>query len=217
MAILHKAIQEAQTPPCGPVSVEIPIDIQSAKIPLSLLTAPLKRAPAVEPEASLVDALWAQQAGEAAAAVAWRRRVRERRGGEDAGGCRGDGDFQYPRPRHSGGQPSRQPALVSYPSVEALISQCDFTLVAGSRLRSNETRSWTLELPTPRVQIDIDPAAASLLDGQYPVADCRALLAALAARVQGRIWGDARWDSQLKEAVEAAEQGCATSAAITLN
>ena len=47
------------------------------------------------------------------------------------------------------------------PSVEALISQCDFTLVAGSRLRSNETRSWTLELPTPRVQIDIDPAAAS--------------------------------------------------------
>ena len=62
MAILHKAIQEAQTPPCGPVSVEIPIDIQSAKIPLSLLTAPLKRAPAVEPEASLVDALWAQQA-----------------------------------------------------------------------------------------------------------------------------------------------------------
>ncbi len=25
--------------------------------------------------------------------------------------------------------------------------------------------------------------------------------------MQGRIWGDARWDSQLKEAVEAAEQG----------
>ena len=39
------------------------------------------------------------------------------------------------------------------------------------------------------------------------MADCRALLAALAERVQGRIWGDARWDSQLKEAVEAAEQG----------
>ncbi|MBK4933155.1 hypothetical protein GZ038_28365, partial [Klebsiella pneumoniae] len=83
------------------------------------------------------------------------------------------------------------------------ISQCDFTLVAGSRLRSNETRSWTLELPTPRVQIDIDPAAASrnyLMDNTL-LADCRALLAALAARVQGRIWGDALWDSQLKEAV----------------
>ncbi|MCP5915681.1 thiamine pyrophosphate-dependent enzyme, partial [Klebsiella pneumoniae] len=80
---------------------------------------------------------------------------------------------------------------------------------AGSRLRSNETRSWTLELPTPRVQIDIDPAAASrnyLMDNTL-VADCRALLAALAERVQGRMWGDARWDSQLKAAVEAAEQG----------
>ncbi len=100
-------------------------------------------------------------------------------------------------------------AFHNSPSVEALISQCDFTLVAGSRLRSNETRSWTLELPTPRVQIDIDPAAASrnyLMDNTL-VADCRALLAALAERVQGRIWGDARWDSQLKEAVEAAEQG----------
>ena len=31
IAILHKAIQEAQTPPCGPVSVEIPIDIQGRK------------------------------------------------------------------------------------------------------------------------------------------------------------------------------------------
>ena len=113
VAILHKAIQEAQTPPCGPVSVEIPIDIQSAKIPLSLLTAPLKRAPAVEPEASLVDALWAQLK-QAKQPLLWLGGgVRERRGGEDAGGCRGDGDFQYPRPRHSGGQPSRQPARVS--------------------------------------------------------------------------------------------------------
>lgn len=33
IAILHKAIQEAQTPPCGPVSVEIPIDIQGRKSP----------------------------------------------------------------------------------------------------------------------------------------------------------------------------------------
>ncbi|GLR08269.1 hypothetical protein GCM10007905_09880 [Mixta theicola] len=36
---MHKAIQEAQTPPCGPVSVEIPIDIQGSLIPLALATA----------------------------------------------------------------------------------------------------------------------------------------------------------------------------------
>ncbi len=67
------------------------------------------------------------------------------------------------------------------------MAQCDFTTVAGSRLRSNETRSWTLELPSPRVQIDIDPAAASrnyLMDNTL-IADCSALLAALAAKAQG--------------------------------
>ena len=60
VAILHKAIQEAQTPPCGPVSVEIPIDIQGAKIPLSLVTKPVKPAsvPVVDP--MTVDALWTQ-------------------------------------------------------------------------------------------------------------------------------------------------------------
>ncbi|MBF4212262.1 hypothetical protein EI533_31865, partial [Pseudomonas donghuensis] len=78
-------------------------------------------------------------------------------------------------------------AFHNSPSVEALIAQCDFTLVAGSRLRSNETRSWTLELPSPRVQIDIDPAAASrnyLMDSTL-IADCSAVLGALAEKVQG--------------------------------
>ncbi|MDG0421379.1 thiamine pyrophosphate-binding protein [Klebsiella pneumoniae] len=211
VAILHKAIQEAQTPPCGPVSVEIPIDIQSAKIPLSLLTAPLKRAPAVEPEASLVDALWAQLK-QAKQPLLWLGGGALESG--EAVKTLADAGVTVISSTHGRGilADSHRASLRAFhnsPSVEALISQCDFTLVAGSRLRSNETRSWTLELPTPRVQIDIDPAAASrnyLMDNTL-VADCRALLAALAERVQGRIWGDARWDSQLKEAVEAAEQG----------
>ncbi|MXG37072.1 hypothetical protein GRW62_34365, partial [Escherichia coli] len=100
-------------------------------------------------------------------------------------------------------------AFHNSPSVEALIAQCDFTLVAGSRLRSNETRSWTLELPHPRVQIDIDPAAASrnyLMDNTL-VADCSALLGALADKIQGREWGNAQWDTQVQQAVEQAKQG----------
>ncbi|KAB2418202.1 hypothetical protein F9C29_36295, partial [Enterobacter hormaechei] len=84
-----------------------------------------------------------------------------------------------------------------------------FTLVAGSRLRSNETRSWTLELPSPRVQIDIDPAAASrnyLMDSTL-IADCSAVLGALAEKVQGREWGSPQWDMQVQQAVGQAEQG----------
>ncbi len=210
VAILHKAIQEAQTPPCGPVSVEIPIDIQSAKIPLSLLTAPLKRAPAVEPEASLVDALWAQLK-QAKQPLLWLGGGALESG--EAVKTLADAGVTVISSTHGRGilADSHRASLRSFhnsPSVEALISQCDFTLVAGSRLRSNETRSWTLELPTPRVQIDIDPAAASrnyLMDntgGGLPGA-----ISGAGSAVQGRIWGDARWDSQLKEAVEAAEQG----------
>jgi Thiamine pyrophosphate-requiring enzymes [acetolactate synthase, pyruvate dehydrogenase (cytochrome), glyoxylate carboligase, phosphonopyruvate decarboxylase] len=60
IAILHKAIQDAQTPPCGPVSVEIPIDIQGAKIPLSLVTKPVKPASVPAVDTGMVDALWAQ-------------------------------------------------------------------------------------------------------------------------------------------------------------
>ncbi|MGQ3527531.1 thiamine pyrophosphate-binding protein, partial [Acinetobacter baumannii] len=52
-------------------------------------------------------------------------------------------------------------AFHNSPSIEAILTQCDLTLVAGSRLRSNETRTWTLPLPRPLVQIDIDPAAAN--------------------------------------------------------
>ncbi|MCP6675371.1 hypothetical protein NL520_28645, partial [Klebsiella pneumoniae] len=39
---------------------EIPIDIQSAKIPLSLVTAPIKPVSAPAVDTGMVDALWAQ-------------------------------------------------------------------------------------------------------------------------------------------------------------
>ncbi|VDY63202.1 Acetolactate synthase isozyme 1 large subunit [Shimwellia blattae] len=60
VAILHRAIQEAQTPPCGPVSIEIPIDIQSSLIPASLVTTVPAPAAAPAPRESLIDALWAR-------------------------------------------------------------------------------------------------------------------------------------------------------------
>ncbi len=39
------------------------------------------------------------------------------------------------------------------------------------------------------------------------IADCSALLAALAAKAQGREWGNGHWDAQVKEAVTQAEHG----------
>ncbi|HAT1609652.1 TPA: thiamine pyrophosphate-binding protein [Raoultella planticola] len=211
MAILHKAIQEARTPPCGPVSVEIPIDIQGAKIPLALVTAPLNIAPAAPVAQATVDALWAQLR-QAKQPLLWLGGGAI--GSEAAVKKLADAGVTVISSTHGRGvlPDSHRASLRAFhnsPSVEALMAQCDFTLVAGSRLRSNETRSWTLELPSPRVQIDIDPAAASrnyLMDNTL-IADCSALLAALAAKAQGREWGNGHWDAQVKEAVTLAEHG----------
>ncbi|HIE4157245.1 TPA: thiamine pyrophosphate-binding protein, partial [Enterobacter hormaechei] len=211
IAILHKAIQDAQTAPCGPVSVEIPIDIQGAKIPLSLVTKPVKPASVPAVDTGMVDALWAQLK-QAKQPLLWL-------GGGALGSAEAvktlaDAGITVISSTHARGvlPDSHRASLRAFhnsPSVEALIAQCDFTLVAGSRLRSNETRSWTLELPSPRVQIDIDPAAASrnyLMDSTL-IADCSAVLGALAEKVQGREWGSPQWDMQVQQAVGQAEQG----------
>ncbi|WP_257973651.1 thiamine pyrophosphate-binding protein, partial [Vibrio parahaemolyticus] len=58
VATLHKAIQVAQTAPCGPVSIEIPIDIQSAQVPLSLLSAPLSVPTLPAICSSQIEAIW---------------------------------------------------------------------------------------------------------------------------------------------------------------
>ncbi|MER1975834.1 thiamine pyrophosphate-binding protein [Pseudocitrobacter faecalis] len=211
VAILHKAIQDAQTPPCGPVSVEIPIDIQGAKIPASLVTTAIRPATPAAMDAATVDALWAQLK-QAKQPLLWLG------GGALASAAAvktlADAGMTVISSTHARGvlPDNHRASLRAFhnsPSVEAMMETCDFTLVAGSRLRSNETRSWTLTLPEPRVQIDIDPAAASrnyLMD-QTIIADCDALLTALAAKAQGRVWGNSAWDEQVQQAVVAAEQG----------
>ena len=211
IAILHKAIQDAQTPPCGPVSVEIPIDIQGAKIPASLVTAAVRPAMPAAVDTATVDALWAQLK-QAKQPLLWLG------GGALASAAAvkklADAGMTVISSTHARGvlPDNHRASLRAFhnsPSVEAMMETCDFTLVAGSRLRSNETRSWTLTLPEPRVQIDIDPAAASrnYLMGQTIIADCGALLTALAAKAQGREWGNSAWDEQVQQAVVAAEQG----------
>lgn len=210
VAIVQRAIQDAQTPPCGPVSVEIPIDIQGSKIPAALVTAPVAplAAPALASEA--IERLW-QRLSAAKKPLLWIG------GGalncSDAVRKLADAGVTVISTTHGRGilpdsHPRSLRAFHNSPSVEALIEQCDLTLVVGSRLRSNETRSWTLALPEPRVQVDIDPAAASrnyLMD-DILIADAAAVLNALAVKAQGQRWGSITWDGQIEQAVSQAEQ-----------
>jgi acetolactate synthase-1/2/3 large subunit len=45
------------------------------------------------------------------------------------------------------------------PMIEDFYQTCDLMIVAGSRLRGQETIDFSMKLPPRRVQIDIDPAA----------------------------------------------------------
>lgn len=209
VAVIQRAILDAQTVPCGPVAVEIPIDIQSSLVSSAVLSQPVAPAPLPQASDDAVERLY-QRLKQAKRPLLWLG------GGALACGEAvrklADAGVAVISSTHGRGilpdsHPRSLRAFHNSPSVEAILTQCDLTLVAGSRLRSNETRTWTLPLPRPLVQIDIDPAAANrnyLADEQIN-GDCGALLNALAARLSSGEKVSAEWDAKIVAAVQQAE------------
>ncbi|MGO2155044.1 MAG: thiamine pyrophosphate-binding protein [Serratia proteamaculans] len=209
VAVIQRAILDAQTVPCGPVAVEIPIDIQSSLVSSAVLSQPVAPAPLPPASDDAVERLY-QRLKQAKRPLLWLG------GGAlacgDAVRKLADAGVAVISSTHGRGilpdsHPRSLRAFHNSPSIEAILTQCDLTLVAGSRLRSNETRTWTLPLPRPLVQIDIDPAAANrnyLADEQIN-GDCGALLNALAARLSSGEKVSAEWDAKIVAAVQQAE------------
>ncbi|CAI1963272.1 thiamine pyrophosphate-binding protein [Serratia proteamaculans] len=209
VAVIQRAILDAQTVPCGPVAVEIPIDIQSSLVSSAVLSQPVAPAPLPPASDDAVERLY-QRLKQAKRPLLWLG------GGAlacgDAVRKLADAGVAVISSTHGRGilpdsHPRSLRAFHNSPSIEAILTQCDLTLVAGSRLRSNETRTWTLPLPRPLVQIDIDPAAANrnyLADEQIN-GDCGALLNALAARLSSGEKVSTEWDAKIVAAVQQAE------------
>ncbi|CAI0950523.1 Acetolactate synthase isozyme 1 large subunit [Serratia quinivorans] len=209
VSVIQRAILDAQTVPCGPVAVEIPIDIQSSLVSSAVLSRPVMPAPLPPASDDAVERLY-QRLKQAKRPLLWLG------GGALACGEAvrklADAGVVVISSTHGRGilpdsHPRSLRAFHNSPSIEAILTQCDLTLVVGSRLRSNETRTWTLPLPRPLVQIDIDPAAANrnyLADEQIN-GDCGALLNALAARLNPDEKVNAEWDSEIARAVQQAE------------
>ncbi|MGO2437477.1 thiamine pyrophosphate-binding protein [Serratia sp. BW106] len=209
VAVIQRAILDAQTVPCGPVAVEIPIDIQSSLVSSAVLSQSVAPAPLPPASDDAVERLY-QRLKQAKRPLLWLG------GGAlacgDAVRKLADAGVAVISSTHGRGilpdsHPRSLRAFHNSPSIEAILTQCDLTLVAGSRLRSNETRTWTLPLPRPLVQIDIDPAAANrnyLADEQIN-GDCGALLNALAARLSSGEKVSAEWDAKIIAAVQQAE------------
>lgn len=183
MPVLEKALIAALSSPTGPVSVEIPIDIQHAEVQVSQVPRIDIEPPRPQSLAPLAERmrlcrrplLWlgggARGAGQAVAKLA------------DLGfgvvtSVQGRGTLPEDDPRCLGA------FQLDY---EELFASCDALLVVGSRLRSNETLGYRLKLPRPLYRID---AHAGRADHPYKAdlfvtADARLALPELAERLAG--------------------------------
>ena len=92
-------------------------------------------------------------------------------------------------------------------SSEAFYGTVDALLVVGSRLRSNETLSYKLSLPTDRYRIDVDALAQdrAYSSGLFVQGDAQLTLDALADALAGRMQIDPAYAADVRAARTAGE------------
>lgn len=195
LAVLQRAVADAFTIPRGPVTVEVPIDIQRTEIerPASLETYsrpdhPVARCAEDELDAlvkALVSAkrpmLWLGRGAAAARGPALQLL--------DMGigmvtSWAGRGAVSEEHPMNLGSLNGA--GLIP---VEEFYRTVDLMIVAGSRLRGHETLDFSVPLPDKLFQVDIDPAAngRTYPNQGFVAGDAALVLAELAKRVEGRL------------------------------
>ncbi len=165
--VLVAAATAALTAPSGPVTLEIPVDVQRESIEPRQARARLHIAP-VSPDPALLDQL-------ADMVLAAKRPLLWLGGGARAAGDaatalmeRGFGAVTSTNGRAvvPEGHPRSLGAFNMTPQAQEIYDAADLMLVVGSRLRGNETRNNLMKLPRPLLQIDAEPTQAGR---NYPV------------------------------------------------
>ena len=203
LATLREAARLAFTPPCGPVSIEIPIDIQATLLALPADLQPLPLQPVMASDAD-VTAL-AQQLAGAKRPLLWlgggargARAAVERfvkMGWGVVTSVQGRGVIPEDHPANLGSYNLQKPA-------EDLYATCDAMLVVGSRLRSNETLRYKLKLPKNLYRIDANALAHNRgYNSDYFVqGDALTTLHALADKLEGHMQVDPQLVKDVKGA-----------------
>ncbi len=195
LGVLTRAAALALTPPMGPVSVEIPIDIQRTVIrrPAQLDTLVLPIPPAMAPdEAALEEAveilarakrpmLWLGNGAKEAGAAAMQLMEL---GFGAVSSWNGRGIVPEDHPMTLGGLHGN-----GAPRVQEFYRTVDAMLVVGSKLRGHETMDFSLKLPETLVQVDVNPAAngRTYASKAFVCGDAALTMAALAKRLAGRM------------------------------
>ncbi len=209
LATLREAVRLARTPPCGPVSIEIAIDVQASLLDLPADLAAVEPAP-MQAAAQQLDVLadtlsrahrpmlWLG-GGARGASAAVARMVQL--GFGIVTSVQGRGIVAEDSPVTLGSFNLQKP-------VEDFYQTCDAMLVVGSRLRSNETLRYKLHLPKPLLRIDANALAhnRAYASDYFVQGDASATLHALADRLEGRMRIDVDFHRDLQAARTSAAQ-----------
>jgi acetolactate synthase-1/2/3 large subunit len=215
IGVLTRAATDALTAPMGPVSVEVPIDLQREKIerPAVLDNFVLPVATPRVPGAAELDELAARVA-QAKRPMLWLGHGAIRAGAAAAkllelgfgmvSSFNGRGTVPEDHPLNLGGLTGN-----GMPMIQDFYKTVDLCLVVGCRLRGHETGDFNVRLPENIVQIDSDPAAngRTYRSGYFVCGDAKATLEGLAARLEGRLKPQPGYQDEfraLKRAAQAA-------------
>jgi acetolactate synthase-1/2/3 large subunit len=190
---LIAAAQSALAAPTGPVTLEIPVDIQRVNVATRRLAGP-PAVPRAVPDPAQLDAL-AEAVRKARRPMLWLGGGA--RGAADAATAlvtRGFGAVTSTNGRATvpEGHPHSLGAFNMTPDAVDIYGRADLMIVVGSRLRGNETQNNKMPLPA-LVQIDADTGQAGR---NYPVqqfiaGDARLALEGLLERLPARLNIDA--------------------------
>ncbi|MBY0329580.1 MAG: thiamine pyrophosphate-binding protein [Acetobacteraceae bacterium] len=211
---LLAAASDALSAPTGPVTIEIPTDLQRAAVarPAALDRLVLPIRPASPPAGAELDAAAETLAG-AKRPMLWLGNGAKAAGAEaltllDLGfgavsSWNGRGTVPEDHPRSFGALHGN-----GSPAIEAFYGTVDAMLIVGSRLRGHETLDGALKLPRTLLQVDVDPRASGRTypSAQFLAGDAAVVLGGLAQRLRGRIAVDPGFGADLaRTRAEAAE------------
>jgi acetolactate synthase-1/2/3 large subunit len=206
---LIAAVREALAAPSGPVTLEIPVDVQRSNVAARTLRGLPEIARKI-PDAAQLDEL-AERVRRARRAMLWlgggARGATEaatalvERGFAAVTSTNGRAVVPEGHPRSLGAFNMTREAMEIY-------ARADLMIVVGSRLRGNETQNNRMALP-PIVQIDAEVAQAAR---NYPVeafiaGDAQLALEGLLARLPEKLDSDAAFLAEIAPARAKAEAG----------
>ena len=202
---LLDAVKIALTPPTGPVSIEIPIDIQRTVIKRPNNLEQIK-IPSIElklGETSSIDKIETIIKG-SKRKLLWvgngckfaRDEVQKFINMGFALVTSTQGRGVIPESHHM-----CLGAFNAVPIIEDFYKTIDLMIVVGSRLRGHETRDMSLNLPDNIIQIDIDPKAENRTykTNLFHCGDAKKVLGELSNRLSNQLTLDKEWENEISQ------------------